>query len=223
MKELTSRQQQAISTKKRIKDAAFALLLEENYESLTMNKIAAKAGVSVGSLYHYFSSKEELFFTSYSGFDDMLSEMRDQVHFESHIEAIRSVIYAQTVSSFFRNPTLIASLLSIQLSTHSALFSNDDRCFPQYVLQHVEQAIACGELLPLDSARRITQAILRCARGSIYDCAVRNSPDLIADIAMHDLDIVLSYYRPNRCSSFPPVNPIWLEINRRRIFATETE
>lgn len=223
MKELTSRQKQALATKKRIKDAASALLIEEGYESLTMNKIAAKAGVAVGSLYHYYASKEELFFTFYSNFDDLLKEKRNEVHFSSPIEAIRSVSYASAVSSFLLNPTLIANLLSIQLSTHSQLFSSEERLYPQYVLEQVKKALECGELLSIDTPERIAQTILRTARSSIFDCAVHNTPELIEEVSIHDLNIVLSYYRPNHNCDFPAVNPIWLELNRNRLFSTETD
>lgn len=216
MKELTSRQQQALTTKKKIMDAAYALLIDESYESLTMNKVAAKAGVAVGTLYHYYASKEELFFTSYSGFDELLARRKDDVSFSSPVEAIRSVIYAQTVSSFFRNPSLISNILSFQLTTHSSLFSNQQRAFPMYVLEQVEKAVNSGELIARDSVHEIAQAILRTARGSIYDCAVRNAPDQIAEIAMHDLDILLSYYSPDQKNDFPPVNPLWLDLNRER-------
>jgi AcrR family transcriptional regulator len=40
-------------------DAAHELLAEEG-ESLSTNKVAARAGVSVGSLYHYFPTKEAI-------------------------------------------------------------------------------------------------------------------------------------------------------------------
>jgi len=223
MKKLTSRQQQALATKKKIQDAAYDLLIQENYENLTMQKIAAAAEVSIGTLYHYFASKEELFFTSYSGFDDLLCEMHDKVHFDSPLAAIRSVIYASTVSSFILNPTLIASILSIQLSTHSPLFSSNERFFPKYVYEQVNKALACGELLPLDDAHTITQTILRSSRSSIFDCAVRNASEHIAEIAMHDLDITLSYYRPYHNSIFPPVDPIWLNLNRKRYCLSESE
>jgi AcrR family transcriptional regulator len=39
----------------------FDLFAQRGYGSLTMRQIAAKIGVSTGTLYHYFSSKEELF------------------------------------------------------------------------------------------------------------------------------------------------------------------
>lgn len=223
MKELTSRQQQALATKNRIRSAAYDLLIHENYESLTMQKIADAANVSVGTLYHYYASKEELFFTSYSGFDDLIHEMQDEVHFDSALEAIRSILYASAVSSFFLNPTLIASILSIQLSTHSKLFSDNERYFPKYVYEQVKRALDTGELLPLDDAQTITQTLLRSSRGSIFDCAVRNAPEDIVEIAIHDLNVVLSHYRPNHNTDFPSVNLIWLELNRKRYSATALE
>ena len=41
-------------------DAALALFLERGYEATTMRAIAERAGVSLGSSYHYFASKEHL-------------------------------------------------------------------------------------------------------------------------------------------------------------------
>lgn len=43
-----------------ILDATAQVLMEEGYEKATTNRIAAKAGVSIGSLYQYFPNKEAL-------------------------------------------------------------------------------------------------------------------------------------------------------------------
>lgn len=40
--------------------AAARLLVKDGYDSTTTNKIAARAGVSIGSLYQYFPSKESI-------------------------------------------------------------------------------------------------------------------------------------------------------------------
>lgn len=41
-------------------EATESLLLEEGFEALTTNAVAARAGVSIGSLYQYFRTKDEL-------------------------------------------------------------------------------------------------------------------------------------------------------------------
>ena len=40
--------------------AAIRVLIRDGYERLTTNLVAEEAGASVGSLYQYFSSKQEL-------------------------------------------------------------------------------------------------------------------------------------------------------------------
>jgi AcrR family transcriptional regulator len=55
------RQQRAQGTVDAIVEAASRLLVESGYGSASTNLIAHRAGVSVGSLYQYFSSKEEVF------------------------------------------------------------------------------------------------------------------------------------------------------------------
>jgi AcrR family transcriptional regulator len=48
------------STRNRIVEAATDLVIERGYEAATMRDIAERAGVSLGSAYHYFRGKEEL-------------------------------------------------------------------------------------------------------------------------------------------------------------------
>lgn len=47
-------------TRARILDAALQLFVADGYEATTMRRIAAAAGVSLGSAYYYFESKEHL-------------------------------------------------------------------------------------------------------------------------------------------------------------------
>ena len=54
---LTARGEQSRAA---IFDAALALFQERGYEATTMRAIADRAGVSLGSSYHYFASKEHL-------------------------------------------------------------------------------------------------------------------------------------------------------------------
>ncbi len=47
--------------RKYLMNAAHELFLEMGYKSVTTRQIAAKAGISKGTLYHYFKNKEDLF------------------------------------------------------------------------------------------------------------------------------------------------------------------
>lgn len=53
--------EKAKETKAAILAAAAHILLKDGFEKLNTNHVAEKAGVSVGSLYQYYSNKEEMF------------------------------------------------------------------------------------------------------------------------------------------------------------------
>jgi len=57
----TPSQERAQATVAAIKEAAGQLLVERGYARVSTNLIAARAGVSVGSLYQYFPGKEAVF------------------------------------------------------------------------------------------------------------------------------------------------------------------
>jgi AcrR family transcriptional regulator len=52
------RQARSLATVEVILDAAALLLVDEGYEQATTNRIAERAGVSIGSLYQYFPNRE---------------------------------------------------------------------------------------------------------------------------------------------------------------------
>src|SRR5689334_12776867 len=54
------RQERSKATVDTILDATARVLVQEGYDRASTNKIALRAGVSVGSLYQYFPSKEAL-------------------------------------------------------------------------------------------------------------------------------------------------------------------
>jgi AcrR family transcriptional regulator len=54
-------QKRALETVQAIVEAAGLLLVERGFAATTTNAIAARAGVSIGSLYQYFANKDEVY------------------------------------------------------------------------------------------------------------------------------------------------------------------
>ena len=54
-------QKRAFETVRAILQAAGQLLVEQGFAKTTTNAIAARAGVSIGSLYQYFRNKDEVY------------------------------------------------------------------------------------------------------------------------------------------------------------------
>ena len=57
---LTPRKQQALEMRSRIQNIALDMFDREGFENVSVEEIAQKAGCSVGNIYHYFKSKDEL-------------------------------------------------------------------------------------------------------------------------------------------------------------------
>ena len=65
MLEKGKRKLQAEQTKDKLFFAADALLSEKKYEDITIRDIISKAGVSIGTFYHYFPTKLDVFYETY--------------------------------------------------------------------------------------------------------------------------------------------------------------
>ena len=59
-KELTPRKRQALEMRAKIQNTALTLFNREGFENVSVEEIAQTVGCSVGNIYHYFKSKDEL-------------------------------------------------------------------------------------------------------------------------------------------------------------------
>ena len=57
---ITARKRQAMEMRRRIQETALDLFDREGFENVSVEEIAQAAGCSVGNIYHYFKSKDEL-------------------------------------------------------------------------------------------------------------------------------------------------------------------
>lgn len=99
-------------TRARILDAALDLFRRHGFEETTMRGIAAAAGLSLGSAYYYFQSKEDLVMAFYErAIDAMTPRMEAALsganHFEGKVEALMEVKFEY----FQPNRTFLGALL----------------------------------------------------------------------------------------------------------------
>jgi AcrR family transcriptional regulator len=82
-------------------DAAYNLMVDQGYAATSMRQISKKAGLSLGSIYNHFSSKEEVFVA-----------ILEERHPFFQIVPILNTIEGETIEAFARNAagTLIAEL-----------------------------------------------------------------------------------------------------------------
>ncbi len=176
---------------------AHILLSEGGYEGLSTNKVAARAGVSIGSLYQYFPSKEALVAAlGERHHDEMMSVvggylMGLDAAKDPHDEIPR--IVALTVDAMFDAHALNPSL-------HRVLSEE----IPRSVLhRHLEQSAMVVVRALLDEHKSVlavrdvdaaTFLLVSCVESAAHN-AVLHRPDLVESAALrHELCAMLGRY-----------------------------
>jgi AcrR family transcriptional regulator len=109
--------------RQRILDAAETAFRAGRFHEITMDSVAAAAGVGKGTLYLYFRNKDDLFFQlTTSGFDELCDLLRRRVDQQSPFEA-QLMQSAAAISSFFRNRRQLFDM--IQAADAGAAASRD--------------------------------------------------------------------------------------------------
>ena len=174
----SSRRQQADATKRRIFDCALSLLMERGYENITIRDIVKAAEVSIGSFYHYYSSKLEVFLETYSIADD---------YFETVVAAeLEGLSFDEKFSLYFRHYALYASDVT-GLALTKLLYSSDNKRFERgdsagmhrVLIAILDQGLEEGRLVSDRSAAELSRFFLIAVRGLVYNwCTCDGGYDL---------------------------------------------
>jgi AcrR family transcriptional regulator len=198
-------QQRSRATVDALIEATARILVREGFDSASTNRIAEQAGVSVGSLYQYFPSKEALVAAVIERHrQDILRvahDMLPQVEGQSLQVAMRSVV-AAGVAAHRADPKL-HRVLAEQLPRTGKLENVDvfDRrnyaLFRTYLERHRDEIRA----VDLDLASFVCVTSIE----AITHMAVLHNADTFSDEAMNALvdetaRLIVSYLQPARVS-----------------------
>jgi len=115
---LTLRQRER---RERILEAAIELAAEGGYEAVQMRDVAARAGVALGTLYRYFSSKDHLLAAAWAHWAARLEPRITSRPLRGATMADRAIDFLQRATrAFEREPLLAAAVLTAAMSTDSA-------------------------------------------------------------------------------------------------------
>ncbi len=107
-----------LARRQRIVRAALAALLRSNYDEVKVSAIAADAGVALGTLYRYFSSKEHLFAAVFLEWQASLNTKLAKAapNRGSEAENVRE-LYQQMVSAFETQPQFLRVLIVLETTS----------------------------------------------------------------------------------------------------------
>lgn len=175
-KKPTSRQLRATKTRKLIYDVAVKLMDEQGFALTTIEEISKKAGVSVGTFYHYFKSKEDIFYDLFKKADE---------YFESIVApdlgklADSGTSVSEQIVRFFchyatyNNDRGLENINQLY-NTKNELFSRKGRYMQELLKELIARGQAAGELSLEPRAEEATDLLFIASRGMVFDWCIHN-------------------------------------------------
>ncbi|MDR2487525.1 MAG: TetR/AcrR family transcriptional regulator [Clostridiales Family XIII bacterium] len=191
-KTVTSRQLQAIKTKRRLFQSAVKLMDDYGYDNVTIEDISSKAGVSVGTFYHYYSAKSDVIVEIYAQIDDYFKT--DVEPLLTHADAFDNIrVFLRHYAAF--NAERGYGHIRLLFETHSRLFVDKSRHMYVLFRRIVEEGQSAGQITHRHSAEYIADYMLVLVRGVLYTWILNEGSYNIEACLLDYLDTLAPAFR----------------------------
>ena len=178
----SSRYNCSTETQKKLINAVIALTRTKSFESITVQEICSAAGVSTGSFYHQFGSRDGMVMAAYQNIDWLLTDsFREQYRNLSPLAALNCLLirYLEYVQQEI-GPVL-GQYYKVLLNHPGVTRYDMTRPYCQEIRRLLELASAQNLLHPDCDLDSLTRAFMRLLRGLLFDWVIEGcSYDLLS-------------------------------------------
>jgi AcrR family transcriptional regulator len=176
-KEPTRRQLQAQETRRKIFDTALDLLVKEGYDRVTVDEICAAAGVSKGTFYHHFKSKDQAILEEFLKIDRYYQEILPDILRLEDIYA-RMTEFTRLALAYMerqgKNLMKVAYYSQISPDRKSSPVASPDRALYSIVSGLIRDAQERGEVRKDLDSMEVAETLIRAIRGIVYDWCLQD-------------------------------------------------
>ena len=173
--ELSKQQRKSKETKERIFQAAKRILQKSGYEELSIKNICEEAGVSNGSFYHHFKTKDDLL--SYY-IEDQPSIDPDRLELPKNKEDAKETIIHVYLNYVKYCKELGVEFMAGYYPPHNQALNptiRTERPYPIVTVQHyLERALGANAIQLNLKIEEITTDIRMIVIGNVFEWAMRN-------------------------------------------------
>ena len=173
--ELSKQQRKSKETKERIFQAAKRILQKSGYEQLSIKNICEEAGVSNGSFYHHFKTKDDLL--SYY-IEDQPSIDPDRLELPKNKEDAKETIIHVYLNYVKYCKELGVEFMAGYYTPHNQALNptiRTERPYPIVTVQHyLERALEANAIQLNLKIEEITTDIRMIVIGNVFEWAMRN-------------------------------------------------
>jgi len=199
-KSLTKRQQQAIETKNIIYNAAIELMDAEGFDNITIADISEKAGVSVGSFYHYFKSKH-----------DILAEIfhkGDEYFLENVKGKLKSRTSRDKILEFFEHYARFNVLTTVETASQLynpkvKFFIEKNRPMISLIEEIIQEGVDSGQLITHWDVWELVRMLIIFSRGIVFDWSLHDGDYDLEETMNSYMRLFVEALLPNAPSDCP--------------------
>ena len=187
-----SRKTNAVLKKKKIYDVSIKMMKKHGFEQVTVADISKKAGISIGTFYHYFESKSDIFNEIYRQADDYFDkEVAMHLGNGSALDRIRA--YFQYYAQF--NMSNGIDFVKQLYNTQNKLFIKKDRCMQKLLQRIIKEGQEANEISSVQSPEEMTNTLFIFVRGVIFDWCLHDGSYDLASFVDSQLSCILLYIK----------------------------
>ncbi len=161
-------------TQQKLMQAVIRLAKERSYETITVQDICSAAGVSTGSFYHQFRSKDELVHEAYQNVDWLLTE--EFTAESSQLPPLQALdrllrLYVSYVQDSVG--LIIAQYYQVLLKNPNVPRYDPDRPYCREIRRLLTLAIKQGTVSAQYDPEYLTWSVMRLVRGLLFDWVIQ--------------------------------------------------
>lgn len=196
-RKLTQRMLNAMETKNMLFNTALKLFSHYGYDNVTVDEITTYAGVSKGTFYNHFDSKESILVEQFRKIDEHYDEVFDAVPEETSARE-QLLILVEAMTHYCADVCGIELMRIVYASQVAAshtvpILNNKNRGIYKYLRRIVALGKATGEIRSELSNEELVELLMRSCRSLIYDwCLYGEGMDLTIE-GQRYFKIILSW------------------------------
>ncbi|MGD1821749.1 MAG: TetR/AcrR family transcriptional regulator [Pleomorphochaeta sp.] len=192
MKNNNNREQKAKNKKWHISETAMALFKERGYDKVKVKEICKAANISLGTFYHYFSSKDSIVDEIYEIIDARVFECIEEVEFDSPLNKIIGILEQSACIMEEELGFLLISDSYYQIISSKPDYSySHERKLYITLVETIEEGKELGAFKDDTNSKEIAEACLRMGRGNIIDWCLNGGTYKLCELIVKDLQRLL--------------------------------
>jgi AcrR family transcriptional regulator len=195
-KKKTKRDLQAEETKNKIIQATMSIMEKKGFQNITIQEINNRAGVSVGTFYHYFTNKDDVFFELYKEADDFFKEEVEIDLYAEDLHSLERIVRFFSWYARFNNKNGLEYVRQLY-NTNNKFFISEDRYMIRLLDRIVSDGMEKGEVTTELSPMGVVRHLFMLARGIVFDWCLHEGEDNLEQLMTNYFRrIITSFQNP---------------------------